>query len=151
MIATRTDYWDDLSGIDRIEFEGYGCHVFFIYIAISCCRIFYYAAAVKKFTCIKGRIELYCYASLHFSRNFSLFGNISFCLFLFADIAYNIGRAVLKWMYTDHIDCLLGNRCLMEIFTAAVKYRFLDLQIRLFWRNFEVFISVSVVQQRVDN
>uniref|UniRef100_A0A8R1TK98 FYVE-type domain-containing protein n=1 Tax=Onchocerca volvulus TaxID=6282 RepID=A0A8R1TK98_ONCVO len=67
VIATRTDYWADLSGIDRIEFE---------------------------------------------------------------DIAYNIGSAVLKWMYTDHIDNLLGNRYLMEIFAAAVKYRLLDLQKR---------------------
>ncbi|EFO18734.1 hypothetical protein LOAG_09760 [Loa loa] len=67
VIATRTDYWDDLSGIDRIEFE---------------------------------------------------------------DITYNIGCAVLKWMYTDHVDGLLGTRCLMQIFTTAVKYRFLDLQIR---------------------
>uniref|UniRef100_A0A0R3RQ97 ANK_REP_REGION domain-containing protein n=1 Tax=Elaeophora elaphi TaxID=1147741 RepID=A0A0R3RQ97_9BILA len=67
VIATRTDYWDDLSGNDRIEFE---------------------------------------------------------------DVAYNIGCAMLKWMYTDHIDGLLGNRCLMQIFTAAVKYRFLDLQKR---------------------
>ncbi|OZC12476.1 hypothetical protein X798_00107 [Onchocerca flexuosa] len=58
VIAARTDYWEDLSGIDRIEFE---------------------------------------------------------------DIAYNIGSAVLKWMYTDHIDDLLGNRYLMQIFTVAVK------------------------------
>ncbi|KAM3720279.1 Rabankyrin-5 [Dirofilaria immitis] len=67
VIATRTDYWNDLSGIDRIEFEG---------------------------------------------------------------IAYNTGCTVLKWMYTDHIDNLLGNRYLMEIFTAAAKYRLLDLQKR---------------------
>ncbi|VIO96254.1 Uncharacterized protein BM_BM3530 [Brugia malayi] len=67
VIATRTDYWDDLSRLDRIEFK---------------------------------------------------------------DITYNTGCAVLKWMYTDHVDGLLGSRCLMEILVAAVKYRFLDLQIR---------------------
>ncbi|KAL3998175.1 Ankyrin repeats (3 copies) family protein [Acanthocheilonema viteae] len=67
VIATRTDYWNDLLGIDRIELE---------------------------------------------------------------DVAYNIGSAILKWMYTDYVDGLLGNRCLMQIFTAAFKYRFLDLQIR---------------------
>uniref|UniRef100_A0A915Q5C5 Uncharacterized protein n=1 Tax=Setaria digitata TaxID=48799 RepID=A0A915Q5C5_9BILA len=67
VIATRTDYWDDLVGIDRIEFE---------------------------------------------------------------DIPYNICCAVLKWMYTDHIDSLLGNRYLMQLFTVAAKYHFSDLQKR---------------------
>uniref|UniRef100_A0A915C437 Ankyrin repeat and FYVE domain-containing protein 1 n=1 Tax=Parascaris univalens TaxID=6257 RepID=A0A915C437_PARUN len=67
VIASRTDYWNDLSMIDRIELK---------------------------------------------------------------DIPYSVGCTVLKWMYTDRLDAHLGDVMLMDILSAAIEYRLMELRQR---------------------